>query len=157
MNAEYKGNALSLLTERSLAELIERWSDGTLPAKEWTHAAHVATCSYLAWNNTLSATYRLMKDGLYRYNDATGTPNTDDRGYHETLTRFWCTLLFFMIHRGHFHSCLESANAMVERFGKESRADQAYYSFDVLTSRDARRRWFPPDVRGEIALEAFRW
>jgi hypothetical protein len=146
-----------LSSERTLSQLVERWSEGTLPATEWTHAAHVAACSYLVWNNTLADTYRLMKAGLYRFNEATGTPNTDEHGYHETLTRFWCTLLFFSIHRGHFSGCLEAARAMVERFGSMSRVDRDYYSFDDLANRDSRRRWIAPDVAGEIALEAFRW
>jgi hypothetical protein len=98
-----------------------------------------------------------MKDGLYRFNAAVGTPATDDRGYHETLTRFWCTLLFFQIHRGHFHSCLHAANGMLAAFGTKSRADRDYYSFDVLKSKEARRIWIAPDVPGTVALEAFRW
>jgi hypothetical protein len=144
-------------SEQALKELVDEWSAGTLPAKEWTHAAHVATCGYLVWHHTLADTYRLMKDGLYRFNAATGTLNNDEHGYHETLTRFWCTLLFFQIHRGHFHSSLQAVNAMLEAYGKDSRAERAYYSFDVLASKEARRRWIAPDLRGAVALEAFRW
>lgn len=146
-----------LASERELKELVERWADGSLPETEWTHAAHLATCSYLVWNNTLSDTYKLMKEGLQRFNQAKGTPQTAERGYHETLTRFWCTLLFFTLHRGHFHSCLEAANAMVNKYGGDARAERAYYSFDVMKRREARQTWFAPDVANEVALEAFRW
>ena len=146
-----------LASEAELKELVDRWIQGTLPAQDWTHAAHVATCSYFGWNYTLGDTYLQMKEGLYRFNEVTGTPNTEERGYHETLTRFWCTLLFFKIHRGHFNSCLEAVNAMLHSFGTDSRAEQAYYSFDVLKSKEARRRWVAPDVPGEVALEAFHW
>ena len=30
-----------------------------------------------------------MRDGVRRYNVATGGKNTEDSGYHETLTCFW--------------------------------------------------------------------
>lgn len=140
-----------------LQALVEAWSAGTLPAKNWTHAAHLATCSYFVWNHTLADTYRLMKEGLYRFNAVTGTPNTEERGYHETLTRFWCTLIFYRVHRGHFNSCFLAANAMVAAFGGDSRAERAYYSFDVLQDRQARRSWIAPDLNGGVALEAFRW
>lgn len=144
-------------SENDLKNLVDRWYEGTLPAKEWTHAAHVATCSYLVWNHPLADAYRLMKEGLYRFNAAVGTPNTEERGYHETLTKFWVTLLFYRIHRSHFNGCLQAANGMVTAYGGLSRADRGYYTFDVLTSKDARRRWIAPDVKGEVALEAFHW
>lgn len=144
-------------SENEIKDLVDRWSDGTLPAKDWTHAAHVATCSYLVWNHTLATAYQLMKEGLYRFNQAGGTPNTDERGYHETLTRFWVTLLFYRIHRGHYSRCLQATNAMVARYGTQSRAERTFYSFDVLKSKEARLRWIPPDVQGDLAREAFCW
>jgi len=144
-------------SETDLKRLVDKWSNGTLPEREWTHAAHVSTCTYLIWHNTLAQSFELMKAGLYRFNQATGTPNTDERGYHDTLTRFWCTLLFYKIHRGHFKSCLEAAAAMSIQYGTNSRAEKAYYSFDVLRNKLARRQWVAPDVRSEVPLEAFHW
>lgn len=144
-------------SDSELQQLVDRWSDCSLPAQDWTHAAHVAVCSSFVWNNTLAATYTLMKAGLYRFNEATGTPNTDERGYHETLTRFWSTLLFYRIHRGHYNSCVAAANAMVEFYGKDKRADTRYYSFDVLKSKEARKNWIAPDRSSEIPWESFRW
>jgi len=144
-------------SDAALRQLVDQWSDCSLPAQDWTHAAHVAVCSSIIWHNTLAGTYALMKAGLYRFNEATGTPNTEERGYHETLTRFWATLLFYRIHRGHYNSCLGAANAMVEVYGKDSRADVRYYSFDVLKSKEARKNWIPPDKSNEIPLEAFCW
>jgi hypothetical protein len=146
-----------LSSEQELKELVDRWSDCTLPGAEFTHAAHIAVGSYLVWNNTLADSFKLMKAGLYRFNEAVGTPNTDERGYHETLTRFWCTLLFFKIHRGHYSSCLQAANAMLAAYEHDSRPERPYYSFDVLKSKEARRTWIAPDVKGAIAWEAFRW
>jgi hypothetical protein len=146
-----------VLPEAGIKELVDRWTNCTLPAKEWTHEAHVSTCSYFAWQYTLAETYSLMKAGLYKFNQATGVPNTDNRGYHETLTRFWVTMLFFEIHRRHYNSCEAAVHAMVELYGGNSRAEQSYYSFDVLRSREARRVWIAPDLAGGIAREAFHW
>jgi hypothetical protein len=144
-------------TESALQQLVDQWSECSLPAEQWTHAAYVAVASWLAWNNTLADTYTLMKHGLRRFHEANGTPDTDERGDHETLTRFWTTMLFFRIHRGHFNTCVQAVHAMVELYGEDNRAERAYYSFDVLKSKEAKRHWIAPDVPGVIALEAFRW
>lgn len=145
------------VSELPLKELVDGWMECTLPGDKFNHAAHLSVCSYLIWHKGLAESYVLMREGLYRFNEATGTPNSDERGYHETLTRFWCTVLFFGIHRGHFKSCVEAANGMLKLYGSERRAERPYYSFDVLASKDARRRWIPPDYSATVAREGFYW
>jgi hypothetical protein len=145
------------ISQGELESVVDRWQERTLPASEWTHAAHVSVCTYLVWNNTLADAFALMKQGIYRFNEATGTPNTEARGYHETLTRFWCTLLFFEVHRGHFPSCAQAAHGMLSIYGNDSRAERPYYTFDVLASKEARRTWIAPTQRGRVAIEVFRW
>jgi hypothetical protein len=144
-------------SELLLKELVHKWTDCSLPGPEFTHTAHIAVSSFIAWHHTLPDTYSRMKIGLYRFNEANGTPNSDTRGYHETLTRFWCTLLFHHIHTGQFPGCLDATNAMIALYGSQKRAERPYYSFDVLTSVRARKEWIAPDVRGPIALTVFEW
>ena len=67
--------------ERIGRGLLER----TLPKAEWTHAAHFAAAFWLVRRPDVHALSEMP--GLIRaYNVATGVPNTDTGGYHETIT-----------------------------------------------------------------------
>src|SRR5687768_10483767 len=59
--------------------------DRTLPKPEWTHAAHFA-CALWALTRPDMDAFRDMPGLIRAYNEATGVPNTDTDGYHETIT-----------------------------------------------------------------------
>src|SRR6185503_10805537 len=59
--------------------------DRTLPKPEWTHAAHFAAAFWLLRRPEMHA-FREMPALIRAYNEATGVPNTDTGGYHETIT-----------------------------------------------------------------------
>src|SRR6185312_16546521 len=69
---------------------IERIGRGvferTLPKPEWTHAAHFAAAFWVLTRPDMEAT-RDMPGLIRAFNEATGTPNTDTSGYHETITQ----------------------------------------------------------------------
>ena len=113
---------------------------GDLPRYCWTHAAHVAMCAAVLWNEgTLDA----IRDGIQRYNEAKGTPASM---YHETLTRFWMETV-----RGHLEearpaSRLEAVRGVIQTFGLDSGLPRKRYTFDVFNSSEARAAWIPPDA-----------
>ncbi len=74
-------------TESELDEFISQFLAGTLPKSAWTHAAHVAVTAAWTRENPATALDRL-RAAIPRYNEATGGQNTEDSGYHETLTCF---------------------------------------------------------------------
>jgi len=59
--------------------------DRSLPKIEWTHAAHFAVALWLLQQPEMQAE-RDMPGLIRGYNEATGVPNTDTGGYHETIT-----------------------------------------------------------------------
>ena len=65
----------------------------SLPKPEWTHQAHLA--AGLAWvqRHGLDAAIPHARASIRRYNEATGVANTDHGGYHETITRYFLTVL----------------------------------------------------------------
>jgi len=131
-------------SEGALESLVRRWQDRTLPGPEFTHAAHLATCAWLAFDYRGTRLAQVMKRGLIRFNAAVGTPNSEDRGYHETLTRFWCSLVEKTI-EGHV-TRLAAARAVVAKYKDDRLACDRYYSFDVPKSREARKKWIAPDM-----------
>jgi hypothetical protein len=75
-----------LSSDATLDALIAGFEDGTWPKAQWTHAAHLAlgACYILKGNRALDR----LRTGIPRYNISQGGANTDDSGYHETLTCF---------------------------------------------------------------------
>src|SRR5207302_5895415 len=60
--------------------------DRTLPKPEWTHAAHFAAALWLLRRRPDLTLEAAMPPMIRAYNEATGVPNTDTDGYHETIT-----------------------------------------------------------------------
>src|SRR6267378_850277 len=108
-----------LKSESELQRFVEAWKAGRLPKAEWTHAAHVAMAAYFAFDHAADATFAIMKAGILYHNTSVGTPNTEDNGYHETLTRFWASEIGGFVRCGRFMSRLEAVRAAVAAFGED--------------------------------------
>ena len=87
-----------------------------------------------------------LRDAIPRYNEATGGANTESSGYHETLTVFWLHRVADLLDRlPPSLDSLTKVRVVVEAYGSVRRLDRAFYSFDVVKSREARRDWIEPD------------
>lgn len=127
--------------ERIARGLIDR----SLPKSSWTHADHFAAALWLLKSrgaHAISAMPPLIRD----YNEATGVPNTDTSGYHETITlaslragRAW------LLDRpgAALHVVLEEM--LATPFGRSDWLF-TYWSRPVLFSVAARRAWVEPDL-----------
>ncbi len=141
------GETFSLLaSDAQLQRFVEAWKAGRLPKPEWTHAAHVGVAAYFAFDHAADATFAIMKTGILHHNTSVGTANTEDNGYHETLTRFWSSEIGEFVRAGRFGSRLEAVRAAVATFGSERDRFRRFYSFDVVRDRRARREWVAPDL-----------
>ena len=132
----------------SCDEEIERIGRGlrdrTLPKAEWTHAAHFAAAFWLLRDRGAAA-LRDMPPLIRAYNEATGVPNTDTSGYHETITiaslraaRAWLAERFDM----------KTYSALNELLASELGRKEwllAHWSAELLFSVRARRVWVEPD------------
>lgn len=128
--------------ERTARALIDR----SLPKPEWTHAAHFAVALWLLRQRGLLAMSE-MPDLIRAYNEATGVPNSDTSGYHETITQAslragsaWLTERPGAPLHVALRELLESA------YGR-SDWPLSYWSRGVLFSTAARRGWVDPDLR----------
>jgi len=133
-------------SERQLQRFVEEWKAGKLPKAQWTHAAHVAMAAYFAFDHAAEATFAIMKAGILHHNTSVGTPNTEDNGYHETLTRFWSSEIGEFVRAGRYTSRWEAVRAAVSAFGADRERFRRFYSFDVVRDRRARREWVAPDL-----------
>jgi len=127
--------------------LVKAFENRTIPKAEWTHEAHLAVGLYYCRTRPFAVAKNVMRDGIYWLNDTHETPNTDDSGYHETLTIFWLKRIWnFLDERSEVLSLATLANELIELY-TDPRLPLRYYSRELLFSTSARHEYFPPDLR----------
>lgn len=127
-----------------LDSLVSGFESGTWPGAEFRHLQHLAIAVH--YIGACPDPMGRLRDEIKRYNLSQGGQNTEDRGYHETITRFWLEVV-----RGYIESLpaglskLEITRRVTEAFASQRDAFRDYYDFDVLNSREARAVWIPPN------------
>lgn len=69
--------------------LHRRFCERSLPKDHWTHEAHLAVCWVDLRHRSPAESLAFLRTAIRAYNEVVGTPNTDDSGYHETLTAYY--------------------------------------------------------------------
>ncbi|MEM9037401.1 MAG: hypothetical protein AAGA99_15760 [Actinomycetota bacterium] len=121
-----------------LDDLYARFCDRTLPRERWTHEAHLAVCWLDAARRPPAESLVFLRGAIRSYNDAVGTPNTDDDGYHETLTTYFVGAV-------HTSAATDFGEALTAA-ELDRAAPQRHWSRALLFSVEARRRWVEPDL-----------
>jgi hypothetical protein len=121
--------------------------DRSLPKPEWTHAGHFAAALWLLRHEPPDVVRRRMPPMIRAYNAATGVANTDDGGYHETIT-----LASIAAARAFLDAWPASAPLhevvdalMASRLGRPDWL-LGFWSKGRLFSVEARRGWVEPDL-----------
>jgi len=117
----------------------------SLPEPEWTHGAHFAATVYLLRVRPDIDLDRLMPGIIWRYNAAVGRPNSDQRGYHETITRFYLAAVRAFLAREPGGGLGETISRLTESSFGQRAFPLRYWSPEVLGSVEARRVWVEPD------------
>jgi hypothetical protein len=136
---------------------VSRFEDATLPLPEWVHASHLAVAFWYLTTFDLDEATGRLRNGIRHYNSCQGTPNTRERGYHETLTRFWiAAVASFLRASGPDPRRVEVLNALLDTAGARKDLWRAFYSIDLIASVEARLDWVAPDKRA-LDDESFAW
>jgi len=119
----------------------------TLPKAQWTHAAHLAAAAWVIALRKELDPARDMPDIIRRYNLATGTPNTDTGGYHETITQASLrAVAAFLAQLEQGTPLHEACNGLLQSPLGDKGWPLRYWSPDTLFSVQARRSWVEPDL-----------
>jgi ribosomal-protein-alanine N-acetyltransferase len=145
---------MSWSTESDLQRLVERFYDRTLSHAEWTHQAHLAVGTWHVHDRGPVRALTALQTAIRALNDVHGTPNSDTRGYHETITRAYVCLIADVLATSDATTSLEAVHAVMESFAATRDVLLCYYSRDCLMSTAARRGWVPPDIS---PLQAPEW
>lgn len=137
-----------MITEEGMRHIGEGVIARTLPKAEWTHAAHLQAA--LWWHRHHPD---LVQDGkigevIRRYNEATGTENTDSSGYHETITLAYLRLTRWFIGQYPAEMELSSiAEALLNSTFAAREWPLEHWHKETLFSALARREWVEADIQ----------
>lgn len=129
--------------------LVARFEDCTLPKQEWTHRAHLTVGLWYASRLSFEEALVAVRDGILRLNAVHGVPTTPERGYHETITRFYMRVLcHYVAHeeRRPDAEWSERVRQLLARYG-DRELPLRHYSKERLMSPEARFGWVEPDLR----------
>ncbi len=136
----------------STADEIDRigraFLDRSLPKSEWTHAGHFAASLWLLRHRPALTSAEEMRRLIRAYNDATGTANTDQGGYHETITRASMrAAAAFLADHPHATPLDRIANALLASPLGDKDWLLEYWTRALLFGVAARRDWIDPYLR----------
>ena len=126
------------MSELEPAEIVEQFHQRTLPKPAWTHEAHLIVCWFALREIDVERAISRLRSAIRAYNESTGTPNTDDSGYHETLTRYYVEAVAALD--------AKSLDDVLNAPACERRAPSRYWSREALFSTAARRDWLEPNL-----------
>ncbi len=135
-------------TDAAIERIAAGVGDRTLPKPEWTHAAHFAAALWLLRHAPQPAPEAAMPPLIRAYNEATGVPNTDTDGYHETITLASIAAARALLAGQPAETPLHVVLARLMA-GPLGRSDWplVYWSKARLFSAEARRAWIEPDLQ----------
>ncbi len=131
----------------SYDKIIEGFNRSDLNHAQWTHQAHLVIAIYKVRTHIPENIIPVVRKKIMKLNDFHGTPNTDDFGYHETMTQFWLhtAFLFFTQNQG------QNENQLIDQFisSEQGKKDHPlnFYSKKLLFSTDARHYYVHPDLK----------
>ena len=130
----------------TLQQIIKQFEAGTYPKEQWTHHAHFEMALWYCYHQPLPQAIHSIKEGIKNYNIKTGGQNTEDSGYHETITIFYTRQIIHFLARAEERLTLD--DLLAQLYQQPFLAKDypfIYYSKEVLMSKEARKRWVAPD------------
>jgi hypothetical protein len=131
--------------EAGIAAFISDFEALRLPKSRWTHQAHLlAGLWYLSRHGPAEA-LAIIRERIRAHNESVGTANSDDGGYHETITRLYLDAIAAHRARHAGASFEESLRLLLAGPLADSGWPLKYYTRERLFSVAARRHWLEPD------------
>jgi len=126
-------------------QFLRTFEDCTLPFAEWRHRAHIKVAYLYLRQLPFAEALEKIRANIKRYNAATNTPETLERGYHETITVAWMRLVDFTLREyGPAASADEFLEAQEQLLNKK--ALRFFYSRERIVSWQAKAEFVEPDL-----------
>ena len=135
-----------LSTTHEIEAFIQEFEACTLPKVRWTHHAHLVVALWYLTHYSCDEALDIVRRRIRAYNEATGTPNTESGGYHETLTRLFLDGVSKHILEQHSDSLPTSLASLLQSPLGSKDWPLRFYSRECLFSKAARQHWIEPDL-----------
>jgi hypothetical protein len=124
---------------------LKAFEDCALPFAEWKHRAHLKVAYLYLCQYPFAQALERVRENIKRYNAATNTPETLDRGYHETVTMAWLRLVqCTLVEYGPAASADEFLEAQEHLLNRK--ALRFFYSRDRIMTWQAKAEFVTPDL-----------
>ncbi|MGL6283067.1 MAG: hypothetical protein ACRC2J_11725 [Microcoleaceae cyanobacterium] len=135
-------------TAKEVTNFISAFHSGTFPRENWHHAEHLILALWYLLHYPETKVLELIRQQIIFYNQNVGIANTENSGYHETLTIFWLKIIadylknippqtdFLIILENLLNSDLNNPDLPLK-----------YYTGDRLFSVTARQTYLAPDLQ----------
>lgn len=127
-------------------EIARAFIARTLPKPLWTHETHLRVGLWHALHEPPERAMALLRERIRAYNEATGVANTEDGGYHETVTRFYFHLIRHVVATAPAGLTLEDLSREVVERNSAKDLPLRHYSAGRIYGKQARREWVEPDL-----------
>jgi len=135
-------------SEAEIKEIVEGFRSRTLPALRWIHQAHLTVGLWHVLNRPSETVLDEVRRGIIAYNTVAGTPNSDTRGYHETITAFYVwAIRKYLRATNRKLPLVDLMNGLLASPCAAKSFPFEFYSRDRLMSVAARRAWLDPDLK----------
>jgi len=132
-------------TVEEFEEFAKSFNHYTLPKNQWTHKAHFVIGLWLILRHGLENARSIARDGITKYNEATGVANTEHDGYHETITMFYLDAINQFVKENDDLSEVDLLTKLLNSEIINKDYPLNFYSAETLFSTEARLNWLKPD------------
>lgn len=135
-------------SKEEIDDLMLRFDQQEVSREEWTHEAHLVLAIWLNWKFNEEDALNRARDLIIAHNEAVGTPNTTEGGYHETLTVFWIKRARQFIDENNFVDVYQAIDDFIGCGLHDNDYPLNFYTWNHLFSKDARMGYVEPDSVG---------
>ena len=126
-------------------EFITSFEAGTIPRPGWDHRSHIRVAWIYLSAHGFEEALGKVREGIQKLNAVHRTPESLERGYHETVTRAWLTLVdATMRHHGAGASSSEFCDRHPHLLAPTLL--RLFYTRERIVSEEAKRGFVPPDL-----------
>lgn len=137
---------MSTLTHDEMADLCRLFRARQMVLARWTHEAHLIAVTDILFELGRERGGALMRELIFANNAQMGIPNSDTRGYHETITTLYIDEVAKLIGAPPCRDRDEAWARVLASPLTDSKFPLRRYSSERLWSVEARRGYVPPDL-----------
>lgn len=126
-------------------DFIGQFEACTLPFDQWHHRAHVKLAYLYLIRHGFWVALEKLRNGIRAYNAANKVPDEPTRGYHETQTRFWLSLIETTVEE---YGPLPTSDEFFDFHPQlsQTKVHRLFYSRSLFLSPLAKREFVEPDL-----------